>query len=125
MSIDFLHGVEEPRLKNQELLPVLSEFLEGSAFLPSTTEFSTFWAAVLGRLRSEDGWAEEKMHDYLLSNLLSQEGDVLSSSWRSGLGSVPVGYSTYAPNSIERCWRLLKGLLKPGCGFGKESCLKH
>ena len=106
-------------MKNGELLPVLTDFLQCSAFLPSTLEFSCFWTTVLERLQAPapDGWGEPAMHDYLLKYLLSKNGDVLTATWRSGFGTVPLGFSTYAPNAVERTWRLLKGLLKPGSGM--------
>jgi hypothetical protein len=54
-------------MKNGKLLPVLTDFLQCSAFLPSTLEFSCFWTTVLERLQAPapDGWGEPAMHDYM------------------------------------------------------------
>ncbi|CAE7269031.1 unnamed protein product [Symbiodinium sp. CCMP2456] len=106
----------ETRLKNQELLPILTDLLQHSSWLPSGIEFTALWKSALLRLREDEAptdWGEPLLAAYLEANLLQVSPDgSISATWRSGLGCVPPGFTTFAPNSIERSWRLLKSLLK-------------
>ena len=105
----------ETRLRNLELLPVLTDLLQYSSWLRSI-EFTALWKSALLRLREDQAatdWREPLLADYLEANLLQVSADgSITTPWRSGLGCVPLGFTTYAPNSIERSWRLLKSLLK-------------
>lgn len=65
------------RLKNRELLSVLTQWIEFSAFLPSDMEFSTFWSSVLGRMLAnveETDLNEPQMAQYLKKNILDSNG---------------------------------------------------
>jgi hypothetical protein len=107
----------ERRLSNHELLPVLVSFLLQSAWFPRNVEFSVFWQSVLSRLKGqqlETDWKEGRMATYLEQNLLQETPGGFSASWRSGIGVVPLGFSTFSSNAQERSWRTVKGLLKPG-----------
>ena len=96
---------------------MILDFVEFSASLPSDDEFDCFWNSVLLRMRSKSAatdWGEPDMEKYLRRHILDEEKSVLSAPWRSGLGHVPFGYTTYAPNAIEVSHRVLKGLFQPG-----------
>ena len=41
-------------------------------------------------------------------------GEFIRASWQSGIGAVPLGFTTYATNAIESTWRVLKGLFDKG-----------
>ena len=41
-------------------------------------------------------------------------GELIRASWQSGIGAVPLGFTTYATNAIESTWRVLKGLFDKG-----------
>ena len=113
------------RLENSEMTPVLVSFLLQSAFLPSSCEFTVFWESVLSRLRgveSDTDWKEPRMAQYIEQSLLQQGPNGYTSAWRSGLGVVPTGFSTYSSNAQERSWRTVKGLLKAGSGVCKMIC---
>ena len=104
----------EPRLKNVELGPMLKDWLVQSAFLPSSLEFTTFWDCVLARLRASGkptDWHEPVIAAYIEKHLLMPGAAGFTALWRSGYGSVPSGFSTYASNTLERTWRTLKGVL--------------
>ena len=73
-------------------------------------EFTALWSTVLHRMDTD--WEEATMARYIRSNLLHVASDVIRASWQTGFGAVPLGCTTYAPNAIERSWRLLKGLLQ-------------
>ena len=102
--------------RTKELLPVMVDILHWSAWLPSDLEFSTLWTSALTRLRGHEAstdWGEPLLASYLEANLLEVSPDgSIAAAWQSGFGKVPVGFTTYAPNCIERSWRLLKSLLR-------------
>lgn len=107
----------EPRLGRSEMLPVLVSFLLGSAWFPSTLEFHTFWDDVLRRLGSNakpTDWGEAGMAKYIEKHLLERHDQGWTARWRSGYAQVPCGMTTYASNTLERTWRTVRGLLKPG-----------
>ena len=54
------------------------------------------------RETAKTNFGEPSMVKYLRKHVLDAEFDVLSANWMSGLGSVPLGLTTYAPNCIER-----------------------
>ena len=54
------------------------------------------------------------MASYLEDHILTKDGPLISAPWRTGLGHIPLGFSTYAPNSMEVAHRVLKGMLDPG-----------
>jgi hypothetical protein len=112
----------ERRLRNDEFLNVLVTFLLQSAFLPSSLEFNVFSSSVISRLRGtekESDWHEPDMALYIQENLLQEGPDGFTAAWRTGLGIVPVGFTTYSSNAQERAWRTIKGLLKPGTVVAK------
>lgn len=106
----------EPRLRNAEMMPVLTSFLMETAFLPCSREFGVFWSSALSRLRSsiqDADWDEAAMASYLEANILEESGNEcqFTAKWRSGFGCVPNGFTTYTSNCLERSWRTIKGLL--------------
>ena len=88
------------------------------AWLPSDFEFGCFWNSVLLRMTSsaaEQDWRESEFAQYLRHHVLDVAVDgTIRPPWQSGFGCVPPGLTTYAPNSLERSWRSLKGLLRKG-----------
>lgn len=107
----------ETRLRNGEFLAILVDFIEFSSTLPSDLEFSVFWTSVLARMKQDQAttdFNEPRMAAYLEENILQSDSGLVTASWRSGLGHVPLGYSCYAVNAIERSHRVVKGLLDPG-----------
>ena len=106
-----------PRLGNSEFLPILLDFVEFSATLPNDNEFAVFWDSVLARMKADQvttDFNEPRMATYLEENIFTINETGISSPWRSGLGTVPLGYSSYAPNAIESSHRVVKSLLDPG-----------
>ncbi|CAE7350331.1 Psmd10 [Symbiodinium sp. KB8] len=55
-----------------ELLPVLLEVLQFSAWLPSDEEFTAIWGTILHRLATD--WDESAFEQYIRANLLHVEG---------------------------------------------------
>ena len=51
------------------------------------------------------------MAKYLVEHILVTTGAVWTAEWWSGLGAVPLGITTYAPDCVERTHRTVKGLL--------------
>ena len=106
-----------PRLKRMELRAVIREWLMFAAWLPSDIEFHCFWDSILDRMRNSrcsTDFDEPKMAAYLEQHILDGSGDLWRAPWACGLGCVPLGFTTYAPNAIETTWRVLKGLLAEG-----------
>ena len=128
----------KPRLRNTELADVVVQWLEFTAWLPSTAEFTAFWASVLARMKSNAQptdfgapWLasclarrggtrmetlrrpteERAFRDYLEKNILMSVKGGLGALWQYGLGSVPVGFTTYSTNAIERSHRMVKGMI--------------
>lgn len=54
------------------------------------------------------------MAAYMEANILTVNETGFSAPWRSGLGTVPLGFSSYAPNAIECSHRVAKSFLDPG-----------
>ncbi|CAE7597065.1 unnamed protein product, partial [Symbiodinium microadriaticum] len=107
-----------PRLGRKELLPNIIDWIEFSASLPPGAEFSAFWTSILDRMKSsasETDFAEPAMARYLEEHILQSPG-LFDAPWMSGYGTTPLGYTTYAPNSIEVSHRVLKGLMGKTCG---------
>jgi hypothetical protein len=64
---------------------------------------------------TEQDWREPEFAQYLRHHVLDVAVDgTIRAPWQSGFGCVPPGLTTYAPNSLERSWRSLKGLLRKG-----------
>ena len=101
------------RLSRPEFLPVIIEWVEFSAWLCSDHEFDCFWDTILTRMGDPKDWNEPLMAKYLSKHILDTSGPLIRASWACGFGCVPLGFTTYAPNCIERCHRTVKGLL-PG-----------
>lgn len=102
------------RLKRSELLTDLISWIEFSAWLPSDLEFHTFWSHLLTRMKNCEeptDFNEPAMAKYLAECIFDGSGPLLRSAWSTGLGLVPLGFTTYAPNAIESSHRVLKGLL--------------
>ena len=103
-----------PRLQNGELLQILLDCVEFSATLPTDVEFHTYWSSIFMRLSNSElptDWNEPAFCQYLQTHIFDLSGPCIKASWCYGVGSVPLGFTTYATNSIERSHRLLKGLL--------------
>ena len=115
-----------PRLRRTELRPLLLEWLMFSSWLPSDIEFDVFWRSILERMRNSrcaTDFREPAMAEYIASHILDAGGPLLRAPWASGLGCVPLGYTTYAPNAIEATWRVIKGLLDDGYKFRSSGAL--
>ena len=59
-------------------------------------------------------FAEPQMAKFLRKHILDTSGELIRAAWSMGLGAVPPGLTTYAPNTIERDHRTTKGLFDPG-----------
>lgn len=68
----------------------------------------------MARSAGETDFNEPGMARYVSKHILDTTGPLIRASWNSGLGAVPLGFTTYAPNAIERAHRLTKGLLDKG-----------
>ena len=101
------------RLRRLELLPVLVDRVDFSAWLDNDDEFHVLWVSTLERMRGD--WKETEMAEYLETHLLTQVDGQWRAKWSSGLGSVPLGFTTYADNTIEVSHRVLKGILGSKC----------
>ena len=107
----------QARLTNAELRPVLLEFIQWSAALPSQLEFHVVWRSILERMEKKEcstDWNEADMAKYIREHILVETSGLLDAPWRCGLGCTPLGFSCYAPNAIEVSHRVIKGLLDPG-----------
>ena len=107
----------QARLTNAELRPVLLEFIQWSAALPSQLEFHVVWRSILERMEKKEcstDWNEPDMAKYIREHILVETSGLLDAPWRCGLGCTPLGFTSYAPNAIEVSHRVLKGLLDPG-----------
>ena len=107
------------RLANTELARVIVDWVEFSAALPNDLEFHVFWASILRRMESSrssstTNFEEAAMAKYLKDHILDMSGPCIRASWQCGLGAVPMGFTTYAVNAIERAHRSLKGFLDGG-----------
>jgi hypothetical protein len=103
----------QTRLKRKELLAVILEWIDFSAWLPTDTEFDCFWRSVLQRMKSSSAptdFDEPDMARYLERNIFDTTAGILRATWSCGLGCVPYGITTYAPNAIEVSHRVLKHL---------------
>jgi len=91
----------------------LENLLLFSAKLNTRAEFQAVWKTVLGWM--DTVFEEPEMAEYLRETVLVQgaDGD-FHCKWRHGLDSVPLGYTTFVSNNIERGWRTVKGLLPSG-----------
>lgn len=88
-----------------------------SAFLPSDLEFDVFWCSVLKRMLAKavpTDWNEPEMAAYIRDYILDCSSEMITAAWASGLGSVPLGLTTYAPNCVERFHLGVKYLLPHG-----------
>lgn len=104
-------------LGNGELLDVILEWLQFTATLPSDEEFHAFWSSCFARMEGKSAptdFGEKKFAKYLKKNLFNDSGPLWTAPWCCGLGLLPPGITTFAPNSIEVQHRVLKGLLAPG-----------
>ena len=105
------------RLDNTELANVIVTWIEFSAWLPDWDEFDAFWREAFKRMEnsaSSTDWNEPAMAKYLKEHIFDMAGPLIKAYWVCGLGAVPLGFTTFAPNAIESYWRLLKGMLDPG-----------
>ena len=59
-------------------------------------------------------FGEPRMAQYLRSEILCESGGFFRALWQYGYGSTPLGFTSYAPNAIERSHRMVKHLLGPG-----------
>lgn len=101
-------------LGNRELLDVILEWMKnfmrfGQVALPG-------WRAKAPRPISE-----RRSLLSIWKNLFNDSGPLWTARWCCGLGLLPPGITTFAPNSIEVQHRVLKGLLAPGYSGGPLS----
>ena len=89
------------RLQNGELIGVIVEWLEFSAWLPSDQEFTAFWKQICHRMESstaETDFNEPAMARYLKRHIFDlSRPSIIRAHWQYGFGCVPPGYTTYAP----------------------------
>ena len=88
-----------------------------SATFPNDVEFHTFWSSFIKRCEASEkksNWSEPEVATYFKKSILNCSTDMIRAPWVSGLGAVPVGYSTYAANAEERKHRIIKDLLGEG-----------
>ena len=101
-------------LKNGELLDVIIDWVQFTATLPSHEEFTAFWTSCFARMESKTrptDFGEKKMAKYMKKNLFNEDGHLWTAPWCCGLGLLPPGITSFAPNAIEVQHRVLKGLL--------------
>ena len=87
-----------------------------SAWFPSDLEFHVFWQECFNRMQSSakrSDWNEPLLAEYMKKNLFNITSGYYRAPWQSGLGAVPLGFTTYATNAIERSHRLIKHLMDP------------
>ena len=107
----------KPRLNNTELLEPTIEYMDFTAWLPSDLEFHTFWWNYLKRAEASSAptdFNEPRFANYLKTHIFDVSGPLIKALWSTGLGAVPLGMTTFAPNSIEVTHRVIKGLLPKG-----------
>lgn len=66
-----------PRLQNRELVNVLLDWVQFSAFLPSDLEFGTFWSSIISRMDKKEkdtDFNEPEMSAYLKRHILDTSG---------------------------------------------------
>ena len=66
-----------PHLRNAELLPVVLDFVQFSATLPSDLQFHAFWSSILTRMASAEAatdFKEPVMAGYLREHILDGKG---------------------------------------------------
>ena len=88
------------RLKKQELLALIISWIEATASFPSDAEYNAFWSHILSRMDASEkhaDFSEPEMGKYVRK-------EIINSPWRCGLGCVPLGFTTFAPNAIVSCW---------------------
>jgi hypothetical protein len=57
------------------------------------------------------------MAKYLEEHVLDVSGDLIKATWCSGLGTTPLGFTSYAPNSIEVSHRILEAMMGNGMRY--------
>ena len=67
--------------------------------------------ARLEHCEDKGDWDEPIFAAYLKKHIFDIEDGVIRAAWCCGIGAVPLGFTTYAPNAIESSHRVLKGLL--------------
>ena len=112
------------RLQNAELLPEIEGLIEFAAFLPKDVEQSAFFRSILTRMQSSTAktdWNEPEFAKYLGKHILDTKcsDGLIHATFASGLGAIPLGITTFAPNTMERSHRTVKGLLPKGYKHSK------
>jgi hypothetical protein len=111
---------KEKRLQKLDLRGDLDEWIVFSAFLPNDEEFIAFWSHILERLKHNEfngDLDEPAMAKYLEEHVLDVSGDLIKATGCSGLGTTPLGFTSYAPNSIEVSHRILKAMMGNGMRY--------
>ena len=93
----------QPILRRPGFLKDLIEWVLFSAWLPDDNEFHYFWTHILERMEGAlaGDFNEPLFAMYLRKNIFIIKNGLITAQWRSGLGSVPLGFTTYAPNAAE------------------------
>jgi hypothetical protein len=105
------------RLRRHELCDTIVGWIQCSAPFPRDDEFQAYWESILERMyanKEKTDFDEAKMADYLANHILDIDGDRIRAAWQTGYGAVPLGFTTYAPNTIEVTHRVVKQKLKKG-----------
>ncbi len=94
---------------------MIVDWVEFAATLPEDFDFDCFWESVLQRMAGNThapDFREPAMAQYLRKHILDDSGAFLRAPWRCGLGSVLLGFTTYATNAVEVSHRVVSGLLR-------------
>ena len=78
---------------------------------------SGYFARLEHAEKARGDYNEPDFAAYLKKNIFEINDGVILAAWCSGIGAVPLGFTTYAPNAIEVSHRVLKHLL--------DSCWLH
>ena len=95
------------------MLRNFDDFIMASAPFPDDLEFHVFWKECFDRMDKSEKqfhWNEPRVASYMKENLFNAFNKYYQAPWQYGNGAVPLGYTTYAVNAIERSHRLLKHL---------------
>ena len=95
-----------PRLRKTELLKVFKPWVQWIAFLPNDIEAHAFCKEAFDRMEHEvldTDFKEKHFAEYLKQHIFDIGGDsIIRCQFASGLGAMPLGYTTWAANSMER-----------------------
>ena len=90
-------------LRRPGFLKEITDWVLFSAWLPDDKEFHYFWTHILERMEGnlKSDFNEPRFATYLRTNIFTISNGLISAQWRTGLRSVALGFTTYAPNAAE------------------------